>query len=87
MKNAEDAIQVSSFNTGMDFFYTPQNNIIYLILVAQGPNPSVNVSVSLAYLTDAAYQKGSVAVKNSTQQLNETKIIINNVNVTVDRVR
>lgn len=56
MKNAENAIQVNSFNTGLDFYYRPRNNVNYLIFVASGANPSVNVSISLDYLTDQAYQ-------------------------------
>jgi len=49
LRNAEDPIQVNSFNTGMDFFYSARNNIIYMIFVASGNNPSVNVSISLVY--------------------------------------
>jgi hypothetical protein len=55
LKTAEDPIQVNSFNTGMDFYYTAQSNLIYLIFVASGANPSVNVSLSVTYLTDRAF--------------------------------
>lgn len=65
LKTAEDPIQVNSFNTGMDFYYTAQNNLIYLIFVASGVNPSANVSISLTYLTDRAYQ-AALILKNAT---------------------
>jgi hypothetical protein len=65
LKTAEDPIQVNSFNTGMDFYYTAQSNLIYLIFVALGANPSVNVSLSLAYTTDRAFQ-AALILKNAT---------------------
>ena len=65
LKTAEDPIQVNSFNTGMDFYYTAQSNIIYLIFVALGANPSVNVSLSLTYTTDRAFE-AALILKNAT---------------------